>query len=637
MPVISYAGKVNAPDFPKGLEWLNTEHPLSLRELKGKVVLLDFWTYCCINCIHVIPDLKRLEAKYRSELVVIGVHSGKFSTERETANIREAILRYGIDHPVVNDRSFEVWDAYTVNAWPSFILIDPEGKVVGKHSGEDIFDIFDRVIRGMIREFDMFGKIDRQPLSFVSEQQRAPRSLLSFPGKVASDGTHLYIADSNHNRIVVVALADHSVADTIGDGTEGLADGSCENARFSRPQGIAVSGQVLYVADTGNHAVRAVDLAKRKVVTLAGTGRQARRFNVSGKGTAVELNSPWDLVVHNGILYIAMAGPHQLWTLDPETGWARPHAGSGREGLIDGPLAEAVLAQPSGITTDGRRLYFADSEASAVRAADPDAGGMVETFVGEGLFEFGDRDGVGTEARLQHPLGVLSHEGVLYVADTYNNKIKRIDPASRRCETVIGAGRQGMTDGPAGTAELNEPNGLTQAHGKLYIADTNNHLIRIFDLAAQELSTMSLQHADALLPPQRKRDPFEGKRVELPEQTVAAGAGAIELTVLFPEGLKLSAMAPFSFRCSFEDGSAVRMAPGVADQTLPHPVFPLSLPVAFSPGAVQGAIDLIVYYCQAGREYLCFIKHLRAIVPVRVVEEGGARTVRVEVAIDAAA
>ncbi len=492
MPPSSYAGTVHAPDFPEGLDWLNTDRPLSLGDLRGKVVLLDFWTYCCINCMHVIPDLKRLEAKYPDELVVIGVHSAKFTTERESENIREAILRYEIEHPVVNDRDFLIWRSYAIRAWPSFMIIDPDGKVVGTHSGEGIYDLFDRVIGAILQEFDAQGKMDRRPLRLAPEKD-VSSTPFSFPGKLAADPARLYVSDSNHHRIVALSLADSAVAEVIGDGVAGLRDGNLSEARFHRPQGVALDGDALYVADTENHAIRRVDLADRTVTTLAGTGRQGLYGHAGGRGPDVDLNSPWDLLVHGGKLYIAMAGPHQLWALDLRTLDTGPYAGSGMENILDADLPGAALAQPSGITTDGKRLYFADSETSAIRAADLDPRGRVETLVGAGLFEYGDRDGVGPEARLQHPLGVLYHDGLLYVADTYNNKIKRIGPATRRCETFLGTGRSGTADGPPERAEFNEPGGLTYANGKLYIADTNNHLIRVYDFGTQQVSTLRVK------------------------------------------------------------------------------------------------------------------------------------------------
>ena len=489
-----FKGKVRAAEFPKGLEWLNTGRPLSLRELRGKVVLLDFWTYCCINCMHVIPDLKRLEAKYPNELVVIGVHSAKFTTEQETGNIREAILRYEIDHPVVNDAGFAIWKAYSIKAWPSFSLIDPAGKLVGNHSGEGVYDLFELYIGQMVKAFDQKGKLDRTRLGLIPEVMDEA-SPLSFSGKLAADsaGQQLFVADSNHHRILTVELPGGEISEVVGAGVAGLRDGDCDEAEFNRPQGVAVDGDLVYVADTENHAIRRIDRQRRHVTTLAGTGVQARSKSGAGIGTEVALNSPWDLVVSDGALYIAMAGPHQLWRLNLETLEATPHAGSGREDRVDGPLAEAALAQPSGITTDGTVLYFADSEVSSVRAADVDPAGRVTTLVGEGLFEFGDQDGKGWGVRLQHPLDVVYADGSVYVADTYNNKVKILDPETRRTRTLVGTGASGTADGDADKAELNEPGGLALAGRNLYVADTNNHRIRVVDLDALSVTTLPVK------------------------------------------------------------------------------------------------------------------------------------------------
>ncbi len=495
-----YRGEVHAPDFPPGADWLNTQRPLSIRDLRGKVVLLDFWTFCCINCMHILPDLKKLERKYKDELVVVGMHSAKFTAERDTENIRQAVLRYEIEHPVVNDTQMAAWRQYAVRAWPTVVLIDPEGKVIGRHSGEGLFEPFDRLIGKVIEVFDQEGKIDRSPLGLILEAAKAPRPVLSFPGKVLADeaGGRLFIADSSHNRIVAASLADGTVLGVIGQGEIGLVDGDFETARFHHPQGMALDGQHLYIADTENHAIRRADLAARRVETLAGTGQQSRGLDASpGLAAGRALNSPWDLVVHNGVLYIAMAGPHQIWKMGLKTGKIGGHAGSGREAHIDGPLAEAALAQPSGLTTNGQALFFADSEVSSIRAADLDPLGRVSTLAGQGLFDYGDIDGAGDQVRLQHPLGVLWVDSFLYVADTYNNKIKILFPQTRAVATFAGTGKAGLRDGPADQAEFNEPAGLAAAHAQLYVADTNNHAIRRIDLASREVSTFCLRLGDA--------------------------------------------------------------------------------------------------------------------------------------------
>ncbi|MBI4308496.1 MAG: alkyl hydroperoxide reductase [Chloroflexi bacterium] len=442
--------------------------------------------------MHVIPQLRKLEQKYRQEMVVIGVHSAKFTSEKQTENIRKAVLRYGIEHPVVNDRESLVWRQYAARAWPTLMFIDPVGKVIGKHEGEIAYEPFDQLIGEMVREFDGQGLIDRRPLEFRHEAEGGMPLL--FPGKALADGPsgRLFIADSGHHRILVVSGAG-AVQQVIGAGEPGLVDGDARSARFNAPQGLALDGASLYVADTENHAVRRVDLEKRRVETIAGVGQQAQAYGAGGPARTVALSSPWDLALRKGALYIAMAGVHQLWALDVVGQTAHPYAGSGREGLLDAGLSQAWLAQPSGIATDGERLYFADSETSAIRAADLDGGGIVCTIVGRDLFEYGDVDGEGDAVRLQHPLGLCWYDGQLYVADTYNNKIKRVDPRSREAVTLAGTGNPGHRDGLGLQAQFHEPGGVSAAGGKLYVADTNNHAIRVVDITSGEVATLELK------------------------------------------------------------------------------------------------------------------------------------------------
>jgi thiol-disulfide isomerase/thioredoxin/sugar lactone lactonase YvrE len=620
-------GTINAPDFPEGLQWLNTDRPLSLRELRGKVVLLDFWTYCCINCMHILPDLKRLERKYADSLVVIGVHSAKFFTEQETENIRQAILRYDIEHPVVNDNQMIVWQQYAVRAWPTLVLIDPSGKIVGYHSGEGIYEIFDRAIEGVIRTAEAKGTLKRGAPNFRLERDKEPRTALRFPGKVLADErtNRLFIADSNHHRIVVVSLKDSRVEMVIGAGTPGLRDGAFDAAQFNNPQGMAYDpdADALYIADTDNHAIRKADLRKRTVETLAGTGEQSRAYPPrAGKGREVALNSPWDLVLLGDTLYIAMAGSHQLWRLNLKTLEAEPHAGTGREACIDGSLRTCALAQPSGITTDGKKLYFADSEVSCIRAADVDPNGMLETLVGGDLFEFGDVDGFGREARLQHPLGVVYVDGMLYVADTYNNKIKRLDPRTRKIETFLGTGAAGARDGEAPT--FDEPGGITYAHGKLYIADTNNHLIRVADLKTRRVETLVLKGLEAAPPPALHREP-PSRRLE--PVAVGTDAPTLTLTLRLPQGHKLNPNAQSQVRITAE-GATVQ---GKTELVAPVQSLETTLPVQLTADRATLSLHLLVYHCREGQEGLCYLHEERLTLPIQRGGAGKAIPIRIEV------
>jgi thiol-disulfide isomerase/thioredoxin/DNA-binding beta-propeller fold protein YncE len=482
-----------APELDGGVAWLNTASPLKLADLRGRIVLLDFWTLCCINCIHTIPDLLRLEAKYPGILVVIGVHTPKFPNEKMTASIQKAVLRYQVRHPVVNDAEAIIWRRYRVNSWPTLVLIDPEGRYYGQVSGEGAYEILDEHIGRLVKEYRAKKLLNDRPLRFQAAGADNGASPLYFPGKVLADQAcnRLFIADSTHHRIVITSLDGRKIA-IAGTGTEGKKDGAFATAQFSDPQGLALDGDTLYVADRKNHLIRALDLKEQKVNTIAGTGVQDRERGTGGPALQTGLNSPWDLLLHDGKLYIAMAGHHQIWMLDLARGRLAPFAGQGSEGLRDGSLRGAFFAQPSGLASDGQTLYVADSEISAIRAVPLSGKGEVSTIVGEGLFEFGDVDGEGSKVRLQHALGVAYHGGKLYIADTYNSKIKVIDPATRTCATLLGAPGGWLKDAP-----FNEPGGLSFAGDKLYVADTNGHRIRVVDVAARTVSTLNLQGVEA--------------------------------------------------------------------------------------------------------------------------------------------
>jgi len=370
----SFAGTTPAAEFPDGLDWLNTEQPLSIADLRGKVILLDFWTYGCINCMHNFPGLKQLEAEYADELVVVGVHSAKFQNEGDTDNIRQIILRYDLEHPVINDNEFVVWNTWGVRAWPTLILIDPRGNVVGGHSGEGVYPVFKPVIESLVNEFDDLQLIDRTPLELRLEKEGLPTTVLSFPGKVLADpeAGRLFVADTNHHRIIQADIQTGQIKAVYGSGVPGLMDGLTTAAQFYNPQGMELDGDTLYVADVDNHAIRTIDLETGQVETLVGTGNQASRYPpVAGVAPDVELNSPWDLALAGDDLYIAMAGSHQIWQLGLDDGVLEAVAGSGGEGVLNGPRAGAELAQPSGLALGpDNRLYFADSESSSIRWVD---------------------------------------------------------------------------------------------------------------------------------------------------------------------------------------------------------------------------------------------------------------------------
>ena len=421
--------------------------------------------------MHMLPRVRQLEAAFGEALVAIGVHAGKYHRERSTEAIAEACRREGIRHPVVNDRQFRFWRANSVAAWPTITIVDPEGYVVAQQAGELPYEPLHEFLQGLIEEHEEKGTLDRSPWTLEKEPEPVDMGTLRYPGKIAADiEGRIAVSDTGHHRVLFGHALGNSfeVRAVIGSGEAGFADGSFDEARFREPQGLALAGDMLIVADRGNHAIRMVDLQAGSVATMAGTGRLGTGSIVSGDPLGTDLRSPWDVLLHDYGLFIAMAGSHQIWRLDLREGTLAPHSGSGREDIADGPAPDAALAQPMALATDDERLFFADAETSSVRMTSFEPGGEVTTLVGTGLFDFGDRDGVGEEVRLQHAGGLAWGPGNhrLWIADTYNGKLKTLDPDTRRVETV-----------EPFEEELSEPMGLAAAGHYMLIADTGRHRI----------------------------------------------------------------------------------------------------------------------------------------------------------------
>ncbi len=432
--------------------------------------------------------MREVEQRYHDSVVVIGVHSAKFPTEREPTHLADAVRRLEIDHLVINDADFSIWQAYAVRAWPTLMFLDPTGKVFAKHEGEIRAEELEPFLDAALAEFERNGLLDRRPLDLVSIPPDVERPL-SYPAAVVADAGRgqLFISDSNHNRIVVATL-DGDVRMVFGVGEAGFGDGPPGAAQFNHPQGLALDGDMLYVADTENHSLRSIRLSTGETRTVAGTGAQTHQYTSGGPALTTPLNSPWGVVVVDGTLYIAMAGNHQIWTHRIGGDEVRRFAGSGHEGLRDGPSASAHLAQPSGITRFGERpaLLFTDSETSSLRVVDlpGQGGGMVTTLIGQGLFEFGDIDGGRDDARMQHPLGVAYDvaRGLVYVADSYNDALKRYDPATGLLAHWVG-----------GDGSLAEPGGMSIAGDDLFVADTNHHAIKRINLTTGDMATVELR------------------------------------------------------------------------------------------------------------------------------------------------
>ncbi len=485
-------------EFTPDLDWFNSPPLHFFEELQGKIIVLDFWTYCSINCIHTLPRLSQLEKKYENEpVVLIGVHSAKFENEKISSHIRDAILRYEIQHPVVNDVGMTLWEQLDVHSWPTFVIIGPRGQVLFRISGEKSTNQLDASLQKILASYSN-ENLNREPLPKSLEKEHFfLASPLSFPGKIAidNDNQRLFISDSNHHRILITSLEGRFMAQ-IGSGNMGFDETS-----FNHPQGVDYHNNTLYVADTENHALRKINLENMRIETIGGNGRQGEDFHGGKKGTEQSLNSPWDIAVKDNQVFIAMAGSHQIWVYDIETKILRNFSGTGLEQNYNNQdFLYSHWAQPSGICTDGDKIYIADSESSSIRMIDITQK-LSDTLVGgdenpQNLFAYGNEDGKGTEAKLQHPLGIAlnpkTHE--LIVADSYNHQIKILNPQKKEIHTLAGTGYSGYSDAIGIFAQFSEPGGVAVSNkGLIYIADTNNHQIRMINPKNGEASTLKLR------------------------------------------------------------------------------------------------------------------------------------------------
>ncbi|MFK4118208.1 NHL domain-containing thioredoxin family protein [Streptomyces longwoodensis] len=503
--------RVRAPELVGKGGWLNTGgRPYTLADLRGRVVVLDFWTFCCINCLHVLDELRGLEERHRDTLVVVGVHSPKFVHEAEHGAVVDAVERYGVAHPVLDDPELATWKQYAVRAWPTLVVIDPEGYVVAQHAGEGHVHAIERLVTELEAEHGAKGTLRRGDGPYVAPEPEP--TALRFPGRalLLPGGTFL-VSDTTRHQLVELAEDGETVLRRIGSGERGFADGGPGEASFNEPQGLALLDDAgVVVADTVNHALRRLDLGSGAVTTLAGTGRQWWRGSpTSGPARGTDLSSPWDVAVFDGRVWIAMAGVHQLWAYDPADETVRVAAGTANEGLVDGPVAEAWFAQPSGlaVSADGERLWVADSETSALRWVD--RAGLVHTAVGTGLFDFGHRDGPAGQALFQHPLGVtVLPDGSVAVSDTYNHALRRYDPATGGVSTLA--------------TDLREPSDAVLVGDDLVVVESARHRLTRLRLPQEAVRVEGVAH-----------------RTQREATEVAPGPLALEVVFQAPAGQKL--------------------------------------------------------------------------------------------------
>ncbi|MGV0108776.1 NHL domain-containing thioredoxin family protein [Arthrobacter sp. CP30] len=545
-----------------GRNWLNTGgRQLQLEDLRGKIVILDFWTFCCINCLHVLDELRPLEEQYSDVLVTVGVHSPKFEHEADPVALAAAVERYDIHHPVLDDPELTTWQAYTARAWPTLVVIDPEGYIVAHLSGEGHAAGLTSLVEELVAEHEAKGTLHRGDGPYVPAESTAGD--LKFPGKLLAlpaTGTFL-VGDTGHHRLVELEADLVTVRRTIGSGSKGFHDGSASDAQFNEPQGLALLPTVLaaevgydvVVADSVNHRLRGVTLATGEVRTLVGngtqrlldagnhtkTGRQENAHEVGAEGETprltetqlgtdalkVSLSSPWD-VLYSSVLdrvVVAMAGTHQIFAYDPRSNAVEVLAGTGLEGLLDGDASAAWFAQSSGLAEDANgTIWIADSETSAVRQLSfVEVNGrrrvQVQTAIGTGLFDFGFRDGDADQARLQHPLGVSAlPDGSVAIADTYNGAVRRYDPVTRQVSTLL----RGLSEPSDVLVDL-----TPVAEGGdplLIVVETNRHQLVRVPLPKEALAV----HEGA-------------SQTQRPTSPMSAGPVALTVRFTAPKGQKL--------------------------------------------------------------------------------------------------
>ena len=637
--------RIHAPDLAGATAWLNVDRPPSIRDLRGQLVILDFWTYCCINCMHVLPVLRDLEERHRDDpLVVIGVHSAKFDAEKDTEQILRAMQRHGVAHPVAVDSEMQLWSQYAVRSWPTLVIIRPDGTLAAVAPGEPDPSVLEAFVSDQLSEARADGTLSSKPLRLEKSERRDERTL-SFPGKVASTSHgRIVVSDSGHHRVLVLG-SDGAVQDTIGSGLRGHREGPFAEAALDDPQGVALSGDSLYIADARAHAVFRADLRERTLHRLAGT-YELGRTPLSQRTRALEtpLRSPWDLALRGSELYVALAGSHQVAVIALDEGTLEPVAGNGREALVDGPGREAALAQPSGLSLQNDVLYVADSESSGVRAIDLRTRRIYTLAGGPGLFDFGDKVGKIETGMLQHPLAVAATPSSgLLVADTYNGKLKRFSPDGLRLEAFF----EGAAD-----SRLSQPAGLSVLpSGEVLVADTNHHRIVKVSANGERAYELTVRGAPAprygvavetAPPPARGGTSVGWFTAILPaprEVGFAPGAGKLLLTVAAPEGLELSAGSPWSASMEVSRRSdLLRVAPeltrgearGGRSEQIELPVEAQHLHDVDS----ELLVELRAVACNAVDHAACYPVKNSFRVPLRLLRDAGQREVRVTLPLE---
>ena len=580
--------RVRAPEL-NGRGWLNTGgKELKLADLRGRIVLLDFWTFCCVNCLHVLDELRPLEEKYGDVLVVIGVHSPKFEHERDPQALAAAVERYGVHHPVVDDGDMHLWQQYAAKAWPTLAVIDPTGYLVASMAGEGHAEGLSRLFDELIAKHGPDGTLHRGDGPYVPPA--AADTLLRFPGKaIELPNGNLLVSDSARHALAEIAPDGVTQVRRFGGGERGKPFNEPQGLLLLPPDVAAAVGYDVVVADTVDHQLRGLRLDTGEITLVAGSGKPWRSAPTADDPRTVDLSSPWDLAWFDGKVIVARAGIHQLWWFDPIKRTIGVYAGTTVESLRDGPLPDVWMAQPSGLAVGGDRLWIADSETSALRYVED---GVLHTAVGQGLFDFGHVDGPAAEALLQHPLGVAAlPDGSVLVADTYNGAVRRYDPSTGAVSTV-----------DSGLAEPSDI--VVTAGGDVIVVESAAH--RLTRLAPGVIKTVT----------------GERHRTERPASPVAPGELTLDVVFTPAPGQKLDTQFGPSTRLEVSASPPELLLAGAGVTT------DLSRPLVINPGVPKGVLQVTAQAatCDIDEEYAaCHLTRQDWGVPVVVTPDGPTR------------
>ncbi|GGK07849.1 redoxin family protein [Luteimonas terricola] len=459
---------VLAPEFPPGLEWLNTTEPLRMSQLLGRVTALAFVNAGSAWCTQTLVDLGHLRNRHPDRLNVVAVNVPRFDHERESRRVGKRFARNKFEFPIGHDPDWALWQHYGIEAWPTVVLIDAAGQVRDRFVGD-----------GQLREIDtavsrLQDEATPRSLNVERVEMRRggePALPLRFPIGLALSGNYLYVADSGHHRVLECDLSGR-VLRQFGSGGAGFIDGPMELAAFNRPQGLCIERDTLYIADTGNHAVRRIQLRGGDIETVVGAGRPG----TPNEGPVVDprmvaLDQPRAVSLAAGNLYIATAGDNRVWRFDLGAPAMSLVAGSGALAVVDGLREKASFAEPSSLASVQQVVYVCDAAGSAIRSANGRSG-QVTTVIGQDAWKHGNADGARGDARLQQPQAIALDPGapVLWIADSGNDCLRSLR---------LGGGELTTVELPQ---RLHAPCGMVVGGGAVWIADTDAHAVLRYDI-----------------------------------------------------------------------------------------------------------------------------------------------------------